>query len=1166
MKSNNINCYPIFETNQILTSTQLNRLREFLDKDNRITRLNIAGSGIVSGLEAEFTLSSSLLSVKKGYGITSDGYLIINENELLLKRYKNYILPEDDAYELFIKNKKQIDIYELFPDNTKVEGTQPISKLTKAKLSNKVVVLFLEFFDERLNTCTGSDCDNKGKRRTCSVKVLLINQTDLFPVNLNDFVNEDDGLKTIVLPTLSSSILSKLKDISSMNEIHTGYKKIVNKYKKELSDALFSAHKNYAKYLGLDALDTKPISDLKSLNFDKEISQYAYDLIRDLILAYNEFKDTANFIYREAVFNKPVFPRHLMLGKVYPVSGSDVENYRNYFINTPFKDDLDAKTLQAQILFKRILAMIENFESQFKQKTKIKITPGIITSPLSIEAIPYYYNNAKKIFKLWNAELEIKNRSKENLSYNENLYNTSPVIPFVKDPLDFRYDDKAYYRIEGHLGMNYQTVVQKLEAYKMTYNLDFNVVPLQAKKPLNEIALKKNCYLNEYQIAYTKLRENFYCLVDNAVKAVEKDEDKKNKLEIIEILLKLKLLLPFCIVDFKYEEYVKYSAELLKTLIEYYVFLKYKRDKLLNEQYDVLPFIELEQNKTLLNEKLEAIYALIYACYHKKVANIVFSFTQAFENYKKNHLSIFSNFVNKFPGPEHIAGVLKGGTFILVYDDSQKEEVFADFALNSNCCCECCEEELCKEFEKPPFAETYIAETVVGKKMEIMINSSDDLIQNNDVNVLNISTSSKGGQLKFDEKDKLFNYTPAKQFKGIEIFEYTIVDKTTDLTSFAFVVVLVRSEYKEHIKAVDDLSVVTNKTTVVEIDVLANDRVYPKTDLFFDDKKTISIITPLQAKADIIKRVIKYSPSVEGVDKFSYLLLDEERNESSLADVTVIVMCCEQQKECTLKDITRLVERNVKILIYFSKAEVKENSIRFDYDSNMVKNIEIIKQFEFLIIPTDIFWEFGNYSFRYSAFDLKANKECSAKIILTTKNVTPGGNINIGKETLFTLINSAKYKTVIESNEALRKNVGKITNYYSTLESKMNSKPASFISGSINTQVVENTKKIVDSLIKEIKKINREISDVGKKPELKVRKDINLELLSNITNTFLNTSSLNKKDIAANSKTAMYLNKDLSIKIKLLGTSNIKVITRKLDVALNPNKTRFKKFISMLGK
>ena len=1161
MKSNNINCYPIFETNQILTSTQLNRLREFLDKDNRITRLNIAGSGIVSGLEAEFTPSSSLLSVKKGYGITSDGYLIINENELLLKRYKNYILPEDDAYELFIKNKKQIDIYELFPDNTKVEGTQPISKLTKAKLSNKVVVLFLEFFDERLNTCTGSDCDNKGKRRTCSVKVLLINQTDLSPVNLNDFVNEDDGLKTIVLPTLSSSIVPKLlKDISSINEIHKGYKKIVDKYRKDISDALFSAHKNYAKYLGLDALDTKPISDLKSLNFDKEISQYAYDLIRDLILAYNEFKDTANFIYREAVFNKPVFPRHLMLGKVYPVSGSDVENYRNYFINTPFKDDLDTKTLQAQILFKRILAMIENFESQFKQKTKIKITPGIITSPLSIEAIPYYYNNAKKIFKLWNAELEIKNRSKENLSYNENLYNTSPVIPFVKEPLYFRYDDKEYYRIEGHLGMNYQTVVQKLEEYKRTYNLDFNVVALQTKKPLNEITLNKNYYLYEYQIAYTKLREDFYCLVDNAVKAVEKDEDEKN-----EILLKLKSLLPFCIIDFKYEEYLKNSAELLKKLIEYYVFLKYKRDKLLNEQYDVLPFIELEQNKTLLNEKLEAIYALIYACYHKKVANIVFSFTQAFENYKNNHLSIFSNFVNKYPGPEHIAGVINGGTFILVYDDSKNTQVFADFALNSNCCCECCERELCEKFKLPPFAETYITETIVGVDVEIKLNSSDDLYQNDQVIVKSILP--EGGKLSFNKENKSFFYNAKKKFEGVEIFEYTIVDNTTGLHSSAFVVILVRPEYKEHIKGVDDLAV-TNKTTIVNIDVLANDRVYPTTDLFFDDKKTISIITPLQAKADIIKRVIKYSPSVEGVDKFSYLLFDKERNESSVANVTVIVMCCDKGKDCAIKDISIAFDPHQES----ATLDMNQNAINGEFKDFGDINDEYIVlksqgNLKYQIVPQAMFWRFGYYSFEYFAVDNETKKYCTGNVYLTVRKIaTPGGNIFVGINKYYEIVNSDKYKLVIEKDNVLIKNIEKVTSYYTTIKNNITTNPDKYITGTNNSTIVNNTKKVIDSIITAIKKTNNEIEASGETPDLKLKKEINLHLLSGVTNTIFNAIALNDKDLLANSKTAIYFNKDLSPKIKSLGKNNIKFITEKIKVAANPNKKRFNNIILMLGK
>jgi hypothetical protein len=1168
MKSANEICYPVFETNQILTSTQLNRLREFLDNEHRLTRLNIGGLGIVSGLEAEFTPASTLLTVSKGYGITSDGYFINIETGHLLKRFKNYTLPEGDVYEPFIKSKKQIVIYELFPESTKVEGTQPLSKLSKAELEKKAVVLFLEFFDERLNTCTGSDCDNKGKRRTCSVKILLINQNDLSTIDLNDYVNEEDKLETILLPTLNSYLKPKLlKDVFSLNEILSGYEDIVNEYRKKLSDVLSAAHKKYTGYLGLDDLDIKPVSQLKTLSFSKKSSQYAYDFIRDLILAYNEFRDTANYVYRETVYNKPVFPRHLMLAKVYSASGSNVENYRNYFVNTPFKDDLDVKTLQAQILFKRILAMIENFEADFRQKDVIKITPDTIASPLSIEAIPYYYKNANKIFKLWNAQFEIMNRSKENLSYNESLYNTSPVLPFVKNPLYFRYDDKQYYRIEGHLGMDYKEIVQKLEEQKRIFNLDFNIVALQAKALLAEIDLKKNCHLNEYQAVYSDLRKDFYCLVDNAVIAVEKDDDNERKTKIITMLLKLKLLLPFCVSDFNYESYWNDAKILIRGIIRYYLNLKHGKDKYVNEKHDVVTANELIRYQSLLDEKIDTLHKLIFSCFHKKIPELMVTLTQALEQHRKKHLSIFSNYVNRYPGAEHIAGVMKGGTFILLYDDNKNPEVFADFALNSSCCCECCEKDVCEEFKRQPFARTYIAETIIDQQIEIKLNSVDDLYQ--DENVIVEKIVPEGEKLRFIKKNKSFIYTPLKEFEGIDAFEYTIVDNESGLKSSALVVVLVRPEFKEHIKAVNDLAV-TDKTKFIDIDVLANDRSYKTTGLFFDMNKKKTIITSLKARAEIIEKdkreVIRYSPVAEGADEFSYLLLDEQRKENSTAVVKVIVMCCEQQKECTLQDLILLVERNVKILIDFRESGIQENSVRFNFSLKLIEVIKEYKELMYEVIPTEEFWRIGSYTFDYTAFDLKAGRECTAKITLTTKASAPGKNIFLEREGLYTLLNSDKYKTAIATNESLSKNIEKIAGFYSTLETEMNSKPTSFISGSANTTVVEDTKKIVDPLITEIKKIDKEIAASGETTELKLRKEINLELLSNVTNTFLNTLAINEKDLAANSKAAIYLKDDLDAKIKSVEAGSPGVITGKLNVAAEPDKNNFNTIVSGLGK
>lgn len=1099
MKSSNEICYPVFETNQILTSTQLNRLREFLDNENRLTRINIGGSGIISGLETDFVAASNLLTVSKGYGITSDGHFITLETELLLKRYKIYTLPENDVYAPFIKGKKQVEILELFPDNTKVEGTQPLSKISKSEMNKKVVVLFLEFFDERLNTCTGSDCDNKGKRRTCSVKVLLINQADLSAVNLGDYVNEEDRLETIVLPTLTYYLGKPLSDVTSIREIHTGYEKIVNEFRKKLSDAILAAHSKYAKYFDLHDLDIKPADQLKAMTFDKKFSQYAYDFIRDLILAYNEFRDTAGYVYREAVYNKPVFPRHLMLSKVYPATASSIESYRNYFVNTPFKDDLGNKTLQAQILFKRILLMIDSFDPNLLSKKEIKITPSTITSPLSIEAIPYYYKNADKIFALWNAELEIKSRSEENLSYNI----TTSQLDFVKDPLYFRYDDKQYYRIEGHLGMDYKKVVDLLEDQKQIYNLDFKVIGLRLGKPSEISKIKDNCLFYRYQLEYKDIRENIICEIDKIIKSIEKEFKSVSGQSITGVLLEMMAKASgtemkgktfpsdelirdltifkegwyrvFCIKDFDYKEYSKTINFILIKMFNYYYVLKFLLDNILyklfsNKQLSKLEILNLE----ILKEKVSTAYSFIYSCFHRKILYLNSFLDQAILDYNQNNMSLFPNFVRRNPGLDHIAGVRKGGTFILVYaqEGERNFAVVADFSISNDYSNECCDKPLCEEYYLPPFAQTYFAETTFNDWIAIKLNSCDDLFRNEKLEVNIKSITPKGGTLIYpDEKyPKSFSYFPPKEgfSEAIDIFKYTVLDQRTKLSSSAFVVVSFLNLFKQH--------------------------------------------------------------------------------------------------ECTLKDITIHVEEGKNIIVKFSDAGVEENSIDFEYNKTIIEDVKKHKRFIYEIIPSAYFWRIGIYTFKYIAFEIAAGKKCFAKIILTTQAASPGKNVIIGRNKLVSVLNSDKYKTIVGTDTMLKKNIENVSNYYSTIESEMSAKPVSFISGSMNTTIVEETKKLADPLINEIKKIDKELAASGETPELKLRKELNLELLSGVTNTFLNTIAVNEKDLAPNSRASIYLKEDLDKKIKSLEESSTGVITEKINVVVNPAKINFKKVISILRK
>ena len=61
--------YPEFVPNQVLTDTQLNQLREYLDEQTRSTRVRLIGTGIVCGLESVIT--DTRIQISQGYGVSS---------------------------------------------------------------------------------------------------------------------------------------------------------------------------------------------------------------------------------------------------------------------------------------------------------------------------------------------------------------------------------------------------------------------------------------------------------------------------------------------------------------------------------------------------------------------------------------------------------------------------------------------------------------------------------------------------------------------------------------------------------------------------------------------------------------------------------------------------------------------------------------------------------------------------------------------------------------------------------------------------------------------------------------------------------------------------------------------------------------------------------------
>src|SRR5438874_6542667 len=94
-----IDHFPVFEANQVLTSRHLNDVFDYLDQQTRLTRSNLIGIGIVCGLEIKLATSgATAVLLSRGCGVTSEGYLIVEPEDVSLVSYRVYTLPPDVDY------------------------------------------------------------------------------------------------------------------------------------------------------------------------------------------------------------------------------------------------------------------------------------------------------------------------------------------------------------------------------------------------------------------------------------------------------------------------------------------------------------------------------------------------------------------------------------------------------------------------------------------------------------------------------------------------------------------------------------------------------------------------------------------------------------------------------------------------------------------------------------------------------------------------------------------------------------------------------------------------------------------------------------------------------------------------------------------------------------
>jgi hypothetical protein len=850
-----INTYPVFESNQVLTSKQLNNLVNYLDQQNRLTRARLIGMGVVCGLEVSYDAAGTKLTISKGTGITSEGYLI-GLGECITVKHRPYNLPVGTIYEPFVDsgNKQDIQLFELLTESAE-DGPddEPLDDATF--LGDKVVLLFIESFDKDLKSCLGKSCDELGKERMLTLRKLLISKADLQKV----WNRTNTGKLDAVFPEkFKLPVINLQRVLFNPDNTHsTVYKDFSKNYADavlqifdKLIDALAETYDIYRPLLLQSYGEKNPFKNNPAINKLAKIQnflndadaamnsyhgvQYVYDLFQDLILAYNEFKNTAFDLMSECCSDMSRFPRHLMIGEVIPAASTVCEKseFRHHFIQPPVYN-LQKLLVQSTIsLHNRIVLMVEMFDLKRINETKgveikklpLRITPSFEkTTLLSQRSIPWYYNVNKSssysvlgnLQDYWNFDVSRKCIPETEglvLNYDDQLNDLSVAKSKLETPLFYDIQDYPFLRIEGQTGFDFEIALERINTLKKQFNLPFNTLALQLDTNAETLALDYKCGFEDIQEEYWFLKLSFcrftadiremYQFVrenENTIFDGEKEETNQNEFlkqieEIVETLGKLCESMPDCFSQFNFDEFQKGYKSLLESSINL-ILIDFKLLEKINikkeDSEKQIPLINgfIQRLSPIANKILDLLF-------YNRFLRLYYSFKRR-EFYLKKTTGVFSNYIRKHPGIGHQAGVPKGGTFIMIYENNKNKTVFADFNLPYLCCTtdNCvpmCDEEGGFVLDIEPFARPDYAITLVDIPVEIDVLRNDTGLIGGSYRIKSDEVSRFGGTIKQNSQQGPLIYSPAKGFTGTDYFEYELQTTKSEESDKARVTIVVK--------------------------------------------------------------------------------------------------------------------------------------------------------------------------------------------------------------------------------------------------------------------------------------------------------------------------------------------------------------------------------------
>jgi len=667
--------YPYFRKGQVLKNTDLNNLVEYLDDQNRITRVLTAGTGIFTGLEYDILSEKPngaqddnypypRVVVEQGFGFSSDGYIIEMDNDVYHYPYFRKITLSPSKFANLNIADVSCEAIELLPGDFSEDKTELSGLFEKENIDGQMVypyvgnyclILWVSIDEEDRPFCINA-CEESGADLLYQIKPLLIKKSDLEALidknsNTSSFNNTAVTPKFITIPQFGYTTNNDAGVPIVNPSLVTDFDKFIGNYREIIQKVLNSSDDIVAAFnwayqrmveLGLEQNQGNNVFSYLKSNIENVLNkfqnpilqpdgsedieiQYLYLYLHDLKRAYEEFIATYCSVNQSIVPDRKRHPRHVGLGGVaveetrLTVVGSDC---RTLFQSSWLNGNGNSLIKEIKLLYKRMVELSTLKNSDPNGRLLLPLLREHDPNIQHIRVTPGAGNtlplSKQSIPFYYDSAVRDCWSAKETNCFEMKLFgyrlsNTSEKFP-SDTPLLSQDPDFNFFRIEGHVGKKTKETVDTLKTWKEYYNLPFDI---------------KSVFLDSWNYG-----DPPYDSIELKILQEKYFDVKSILIEIIESISEddqITVPLPDKLEDFNCSEFKQW--------------------------FDVE--IKSEDNAAECSiHKLESL-RLLYDL----------------EQREQRNLSSFSEFANANKGLQHLGGVSKGGTFVVVSAYANQEDV-----------------------------------------------------------------------------------------------------------------------------------------------------------------------------------------------------------------------------------------------------------------------------------------------------------------------------------------------------------------------------------------------------------------------------------------------------------------------------------------------------------